>query len=156
MHKYLNKFINLSRYAIYDVSTKERKIYRFLGGLNHTLHCQLSALVFRDFQTLIDKALIIERENMSAYEDKKQRFEYKKDTRDSGAQKLRTWHPALANCAPKPTWGTKKPDANNQNNSTKDSLMSMCHARYNKLTVLHSWFTLYDITSIIPWYAKDQ
>ena len=46
--EYLNKFNNLARYSAHDVSTEERKIDRFLGGLNHTLHCQLSMLDFPD------------------------------------------------------------------------------------------------------------
>ena len=78
--EYLNKFNNLARYSTHDVSTEERKIDRFLGGLNHALRCQLCMLDFPDFQTLINKALIAEREHKSGYDDRKRKFEPKKET----------------------------------------------------------------------------
>ena len=75
--EYLNKFNHMARYSVHDVATEERKVDRFLGGLSPTLHCQLSMLDFPDFQTLVNKALIEEREYKSvielkaAYEDRK-------------------------------------------------------------------------------------
>ena len=82
--EYLNKFNHLARYSIHDVSTEERKVDRFLGGLSPTLRCQLSMLDFPDFQTLVNKALIEEREYKSvielkaAYDDYKRKYEAKK------------------------------------------------------------------------------
>ena len=80
--EYLNKFNNLARYSTHDVSTEERKVDRFLGGLNHTLRCQLCMLDFPDFQTLVNKAFIDEREHKSGYDDRKRKFEPKKDNRE--------------------------------------------------------------------------
>ena len=40
--EYLQKFNHLSRYSLHDMSTEERKIDRFLGGLNPQLQCTLS------------------------------------------------------------------------------------------------------------------
>ena len=68
--EYLNKFNHLARYSIHDVTTEDRKIDRFLGGLNATLRCQLSMLDFLDFQTLVNKALIAEREHKAMHETK--------------------------------------------------------------------------------------
>ena len=83
--EYLQKFNHLARYSLYDVATKERKIDRFLGGLNPQLRCTLSMFDFPDFQTLVNKALIAEREqkpiheNRPANNDHKRKFEPRKE-----------------------------------------------------------------------------
>ena len=46
MCEYLQKFNRLARYSLYDVATEERKIDRFLGGLNPQLRCTLSMFDF--------------------------------------------------------------------------------------------------------------
>lgn len=108
--EYLNKFNNLARYSTHDVSTEERKIDRFLGGPNHTLRCQLCMLDFPDFQTLVNKAFIAEWEHKVGYDDRKRKFEPKKDNKEQTAQKPRTWQPSTS--VYKPTW-------NNSNNTNK-------------------------------------
>ena len=47
--EYLQKFNHLSRYSLYDVATEERKMDRFLGGLNPQLHCAISMFDFSRF-----------------------------------------------------------------------------------------------------------
>ena len=85
LSEYLHKFNHLSRYSLYDVATEERKIDRFLGGLNQHLKCTLNMLNFTDFQTLVNKALIAERENKHVHDnrpannDHKHKFEPKTD-----------------------------------------------------------------------------
>ena len=92
--EYLQKFNHLARYSLYDVATEERKIDRFLGGLNPQLRCTLSMFDFPDFQTLVNKAFIAEREhklvsdNRPASNDHKRKFEPKKDGQP--VQKART------------------------------------------------------------------
>jgi hypothetical protein len=106
MTEYLNKFNHLARYSAHDVDTEERKIDRFLGGLNQTLRCALSMLDFPNFQTLVNKALIAEREHKlakdhkAAYEDRKRKFEPKKE--GQVFQKIRTWQQPQFEF--KPTW----------------------------------------------------
>ncbi|XP_073363316.1 uncharacterized protein [Aegilops tauschii subsp. strangulata] len=68
--EYLNKFNHLAHYCLYDVATEERKIDRFLGELNKHLRCTLSMLDFPDFQTLVNKALITEREHKLVHDNK--------------------------------------------------------------------------------------
>ena len=83
--EYLHKFNHLARYSLYDVATEERKVDRFLGGLNQHLRSALCMLDFPDFQSLVNKALIAEREykpvqdNRPANNDHKRKFELKKD-----------------------------------------------------------------------------
>ena len=107
--EYLNKFNNMARYSTHDVSTEERKIDRFLGGLNHTLRCQLCMLDFPDFQTLVNKAFTAKREHKYRYDDRKRKFEPKKDNREQFAQKPHTWQPGPSEY--KPTWS----NGNNNN-----------------------------------------
>jgi hypothetical protein len=90
----------------YDVATEERKMDRFLGGLNPQLRCALSMFDFPDFQTLVNKAFIAEREhklvsdNRPANNDHKRKFEPKKDGQPM--QKARTWQQTQVEY--KPNW----------------------------------------------------
>ena len=83
--EYLHKFNYLARYPLYDEATEEKKIDRFLGGLNQHLRCTLSMLDFPHLQTLVNKALIAEREHKHVYNnrpannDHKHKFEPKTD-----------------------------------------------------------------------------
>ena len=104
--EYLNKFNHLACYSLYDVATEERKIDRFLGGLNQHLRCTLSMFDFTDFQTLVNKALIDEREhkmihtNKTSNNDHKCKFEPRKEVQPM--QKARTWQQPQVEY--KPNW----------------------------------------------------
>jgi hypothetical protein len=60
VNEYLNQFIQLSRYAIDDVNTNEKKQDMFLKGLNDEIQFQLLNTDYPDFHHLVDKAIIIE------------------------------------------------------------------------------------------------
>src|SRR4051812_46262501 len=102
--EYLNRFNHLARYSIHDVNTEERKVDHFLGGLSPTLRCQLSLLEFPDFQTLVNKALIAEREYKSVielkaiYDDRTRKYEARKAPYEPSAPK-----PRVIQIAPQPT-----------------------------------------------------
>ena len=104
--EYLQKFNHLSRYSLHDVATEERKIDKFLGGLNPQLRCTLSMFDFPNFQTLLNKAFIAEREhklisdNRPVNNDNKRKFEPKKDGQP--VQKARTWQQTQVEY--KPNW----------------------------------------------------
>ena len=104
--EYLNKFNHLARYSLYDVAIEEPKVDKFLGGLNQHLRCTLSMFDFPDFQILVNKALIKEREhklihdNKPAANDHKRKFEPKKDMQP--VQKARTWQQTQVEY--KPNW----------------------------------------------------
>ena len=95
MREYLQKFNHLAHYSLCDVATEERKIDRFLGVLNPQLRRTLSMFDFPDFQTLVNKAFIAEREhklvsdNRPANNDHKRKFEPRKEVQP--VQKARTW-----------------------------------------------------------------
>jgi hypothetical protein len=57
--EYVTHFMQLSRYAPNDVDTDEKKQECFLNGLDHGLAYALEACDFENFQTMVDKALVL-------------------------------------------------------------------------------------------------
>jgi hypothetical protein len=58
--EYVTRFTQLSRYALNDVDTDEKKQECFLNGLEDGLAYALEGRDFENFQTMIDKALVLE------------------------------------------------------------------------------------------------
>jgi hypothetical protein len=60
VNEYVTKFTQLSRYALHEVDTDERKHECFLNGLNDGLAYALEARDFENFQGMVNKALVLE------------------------------------------------------------------------------------------------
>jgi hypothetical protein len=58
--EYVTKFTQLSRYALHEVGTDEKKQECFLNGLNDGLTYALKAQDFKNFQGMVNKALMLE------------------------------------------------------------------------------------------------
>ena len=58
--EYVSRFTQLARYAPYEVDTDEKKQDCFMKGLNDGLAYALEARDFDNFQTMVDKALVLE------------------------------------------------------------------------------------------------
>jgi hypothetical protein len=58
--EYITKFSQLSRYAPHEVDTDEKKQECFLNGLNGRLAYALEARDFKNFQGMVNKALVLE------------------------------------------------------------------------------------------------
>jgi hypothetical protein len=58
--EYVTHFMQLSRYDPNDVDTDEKKQECFLNGLEDGLAYALEARDFKNFQTMVDKALVLE------------------------------------------------------------------------------------------------
>jgi hypothetical protein len=71
--EYMDKFLQLSRYAPEDVNTDAKRQYRFLRGLVDPLHYQLMNHTFPTFQHLIDRAIMTERKRREM-EDRKRKI----------------------------------------------------------------------------------
>jgi hypothetical protein len=61
--EYMDKFLQLSRYAPEDVNTDAKRQYRVMRGLVDPLHYQLMNHTFPTFQHLIDRAIMTERKH---------------------------------------------------------------------------------------------
>jgi hypothetical protein len=60
VNEYVTKFTQLSRYALHEVDTDEKKQECFLNGLNDGLAYALEARDFKNFQGMVNKALVLE------------------------------------------------------------------------------------------------
>jgi hypothetical protein len=60
VNEYITKFTQLSRYALYEVDTDEKKQECFLNGLNDGLAYALEARDFENFQGMVNKTLVLE------------------------------------------------------------------------------------------------
>jgi hypothetical protein len=60
VNEYVTKFTQLSRYALHEVDTDEKKQECFLNGLNNGLAYALEARDFENFQGMMNKALVLE------------------------------------------------------------------------------------------------
>ena len=60
VNDYVTKFTQLSRYAPEDVNTDAKKQDCFMEGLNYGLQVQLVTHEFADFQSLVNKALVLQ------------------------------------------------------------------------------------------------
>jgi UDP-galactopyranose mutase len=59
VNEYLNKFTQMSRYALEEVNTNEKKQVAFLNGLNDLIQFQLLNIDYKDFQKMVNKAIIV-------------------------------------------------------------------------------------------------
>jgi hypothetical protein len=60
LSEYVTRFTQLSRYTPNNVDTNEKKQECFLNGLEDGLAYALEARDFKNFQTMVDKALVLE------------------------------------------------------------------------------------------------
>ena len=72
--EYRNKFTQLSRYAPWEVVNDAKKQKCFMKGLNDELQLQLMTVVYPNFQTLVNRAILIENKRQEM-EEKKRRIQ---------------------------------------------------------------------------------
>jgi hypothetical protein len=60
VNEYVIKFTQLSRYALHEVDTDEKKQECFLNDLNEGLSYALEDRDFENFQGMVNKALVLE------------------------------------------------------------------------------------------------
>ena len=66
-------FTQLSCYAPEEVDNDAKKQKRFLKGLNDGVQLQLMTIVYPNFKTLVDKAILIENKRREMEEKKRKR-----------------------------------------------------------------------------------
>jgi hypothetical protein len=76
VNKYLNSFIQLSRYASDDINTNETKQDVFLSGLNDAIQFQLLNTDYADFQRMVDKAIVIDNKIREMEKDGKRKVPF--------------------------------------------------------------------------------
>ena len=73
MCEYRDMFTQLSRYAPEEVDNDAKKQERFLKGLNDGVQLQLMTVVYADYQTLVDRAIVIGNKRREIEEKKRKR-----------------------------------------------------------------------------------
>jgi hypothetical protein len=76
VNEYLNSFIKLSRYALDDINTDEKKHDIFLNGLNDDIQFQLLNTDYADFQLVVDKAIVSENKIKEMEKDGKRKMSF--------------------------------------------------------------------------------
>jgi hypothetical protein len=71
--KYIRDFSRLSRYAVDEVSTEEKRKKRFLRGLNPYVKIQMRPFSAQGFQKLVDAAITFEDDYRQVQEERKKR-----------------------------------------------------------------------------------
>ncbi|XP_062206155.1 uncharacterized protein LOC133908039 [Phragmites australis] len=74
VNQYIRKFIRLSRYAPKDVSTHKKKQDRFKKGLICSLYVQLVHVIYPNFNTMMNKTLLLEEARAPIEAERKRRF----------------------------------------------------------------------------------
>ena len=84
--EYLYEFNHLARYAPAEVATDEAKQEKFAEGLSDSLQEKLALDDFPDFQTLVDKVIILEHKGQVLGESRKRKWETHKSSHTSDAR----------------------------------------------------------------------
>ncbi|XP_062227414.1 uncharacterized protein LOC133925534 [Phragmites australis] len=74
VNQYIWKFIRLSRYALKEVSTDKKKQDRFKKGLQHSLYIQPAPVIYPDFNTMMNKTLLLEEDCAPIEVERKRKF----------------------------------------------------------------------------------
>jgi Retrotransposon gag protein len=75
--QYIRKFMKLSRYAMNDINTDKKKQYHFRKGLHPALRTQLITHIYPDFNTLMNKAILLENARSEWESEKKRSWKHK-------------------------------------------------------------------------------
>jgi hypothetical protein len=86
VNEYLNRFTQLSRYALDDVNTDEKKQDAFLNGLNDQIQFQLLNTDYEDFQWMVDKAIIVENKLKEMEKNGKQKIPFQGQSSESNTR----------------------------------------------------------------------
>jgi len=72
--QFIRKFIKLSRYAPDDIDTDKKKQDHFRRGLSPALRTQLVTHIYPDFNTLMNKVILLENARSELENDRKRKF----------------------------------------------------------------------------------
>ncbi|KAK1643069.1 hypothetical protein QYE76_060874 [Lolium multiflorum] len=73
---YVREFSKLSRYAVEEVNTEDKKKKRFLRGLSPQFKVQLRMMRATEFQELVDAAITLEDDFKQLQEEKRKKAKY--------------------------------------------------------------------------------
>ena len=87
--QYIRKFMKLSRYTMDDINTDKKKQDRFRRGLNPTLRTQLVTHIYPDFNTFMNRTVLLENARSELEKDRKRKFSAQKQKQQERIQRPR-------------------------------------------------------------------
>ena len=87
--QYIQKFMKLSRYAPDDIDTDKKKKDRFRRGLSPALRTQLVTHIYPDFNTLMNKVILLENARSELENDRKRKFNAQRQKQQERIQRPR-------------------------------------------------------------------
>ncbi|KAK1681346.1 hypothetical protein QYE76_042194 [Lolium multiflorum] len=135
--EYIEEFSNLARYAPEDVDTDAKRKERFLDGLHDDLAVQLSIVHIPDFQTLLDKATILEGKQKQA--ENRKRKHSNNHNNSAPHQRTRTFHDGNGNSGQHKHGGNGHNHHGGMDISTKEEMATTIMARSVFTTTLEEY-----------------
>jgi hypothetical protein len=74
VNQYIQKFMKLARYAPDDINTDKKKQRRFIKGLNAIMREQIITHIYPDFNTLMNRTILLEKERNRSEGERKRKF----------------------------------------------------------------------------------
>ena len=74
VNQYIQKFMELARYALEDVNSDKKKHKCFRRGLNTSLREQMVTHIYPDFNTLMNGTILLEEERVKGEGERKRKF----------------------------------------------------------------------------------
>ena len=87
--QYIRKFMKLSHYTMDDINTDKKKQDHFRRGLNSALRTQLVTHIYPDFNTLMNRAILLENVCSELENDRKRKFNAQKQKQQERIQRPR-------------------------------------------------------------------
>ena len=90
VNQYIRKFMKLSRYAPEDVNTDKKKQRCFWRGLNLVLRTQIITHIYSDFNTLMNRTILLEEERSKMEGKRKSKFNLQRARQQERTQRVKT------------------------------------------------------------------
>src|SRR5438034_627850 len=90
VNQYIRKFMKLARYASEDVNTDKKKQEKFTKGLSNHLKAQLITHIYPDFNTLMNRTILLEDARSHIESERKRKFSTQKSKQQERFQRYQT------------------------------------------------------------------
>jgi hypothetical protein len=100
LNQYIPKFMKLACYAPDDVNTDKKKQRCFRRGLNAALREQIITHIYPDFNTLMNRAILLEEECNKSEGERKRKFLMQHARQQERTQRIRSNNTAPTRCQP--------------------------------------------------------
>jgi hypothetical protein len=145
INQYIRKFMKLARYAPEDVNSDKKKQKCFRRGLNASLREQMVNHIYPDFNTLMNRTILLEEGHVKGKGERKRRFLIQHARQQERTQRVRTNKTAPIWYQPTMQYRTSRPNTsqtisiykNNNNNQPTNP----------RVPIIQHWRLVLDVDS---------